>query len=223
MGTLNHAFIPFLLLLLNNNHVGVQGFFSTTGNHFGHQLHPSTITNTIIQLSSSSSSSSTYTKLYSEFPKQSGSHLSEGIDIDALVDEVASSNVDNLDSTGLLDNDDEDATEDDEVDEKMAQDIKMMNSAIQLAQSCGGERGSHSPFPKPIVGAVIVTKDGITLGTGRSNYEQHAIQAAIADAGIDATPLSEWCVTWPRDSELRENLRDSTLYVTLEPSAERQG
>merc|ERR1719491_2388247 len=98
-----------------------------------------------------------------------------------------------------------------------------MKTAVQLAESCGGERGSQAPFPKPIVGAVIVTKNGTILGSGRSCYRQHAVQAAIADAGIDATPLSEWCVTWPKDSTLRENLRESTLYVTLEPSAERGG
>jgi len=110
-----------------------------------------------------------------------------------------------------------------ELDELTLRDMDMMRTAIKLAQSGGGERGLHSPFPKPIVGAVIVTKDGKTLGTGRSTYKHHAVQEAIADAGIDATPLNEWCVTWPSNPKLRQGLRDSTLYVTLEPSAERQG
>ena len=61
------------------------------------------------------------------------------------------------------------------------------------------------------------------MGSGRSNYERDAVEAAIADAGIVATPLSEWCVSWPSDSTLRQELKNSTLYVTLEPSAERQG
>jgi hypothetical protein len=38
-----------------------------------------------------------------------------------------------------------------------------------------------------------------------------------------ATPLSEWCVSWPSDESLRQELKNSTLYVTLEPSAARQG
>ena len=87
----------------------------------------------------------------------------------------------------------------------------------------GGERGSHSSFPKPIAGAILATSSGKILGSGRSNYEHDAVEAAIADAGIVATPLSEWCVSWPSDESLRQELRNSTLYVTLEPSAERQG
>jgi len=109
------------------------------------------------------------------------------------------------------------------LDEQGRMDWDMMEIAIQMAQSSGGERGSHSPFPKPISGAVIATEDGKILGRGRSNYEQDSVQAAIIEAGIHATPLSEWCVTWPRDSKLREDLRTSTLYVTLEPSSQRQG
>jgi len=133
--------------------------------------------------------------------------------------------VDEVASIVTSDNDDSSTEEEstEELDEHTLRDMEMMRNAIQLAQSGGGERGSHSPFPKPIVGAVIVTKDGETIGSGRSTYEHHAIQEAIADAGIDAARLSEWCVTWPKDSKLREDLRDSTLYVTLEPSAERQG
>lgn len=110
-----------------------------------------------------------------------------------------------------------------ENDEQTAMDIEMMHQAIQMAQSSGGERGSHSPFPKPLCGAILATSDGQILGEGRSNYEQDAIQAAIKSAGIVATPLSEWCVSWPSDSLLRKNLKESTLYVTMEPSAERQG
>ena len=87
----------------------------------------------------------------------------------------------------------------------------------------GGERGSHSPFPKPIVGAVLATNTGEIISSGRSNYEEDAVEAVIREAGIDATPLSEWCVSWPSDSKLRSNMKNSTLYITLEPSARRKG
>jgi len=221
---LNHVVIilPFVLLFLSHHdNIAVQGFTtSTSGNHFAHRTATATTAKTTTIKTTSLS-----TKLYSKFPKQSGSHLPE-IDIDALVDEVASdaviaelSRVDG-ESSSISSTDDE---EEEELDEQTVRDGLMMKKAVELAQSRGGQKGSEAPFPKPIVGAVIVTKDGQTLGSGRSDYRQHAIQAAIADAGIDATPLSEWCVTWPRDSTLRENLRESTLYVTLEPSAERGG
>jgi pyrimidine deaminase RibD-like protein len=92
-----------------------------------------------------------------------------------------------------------------------------------LLNASGGERGSHSPFPKPVAGAVIATSSGKILSTGRSSYEMDAVQAAIANAGIVATPLTEWCVSWPSNKQLRSDLRNSTLYVTLEPSSRRQG
>lgn len=102
-------------------------------------------------------------------------------------------------------------------------DVKFMQMAIQQANSRGGERGARSPFPKPIVGAVIATPDGRIIGKGRASYKKDAVRAAIADAGIVATPLREWCVTWPHDVQLRKDIAEATLYVTLEPSTERQG
>ena len=102
-------------------------------------------------------------------------------------------------------------------------DMKYMQMAIQQANSRGGERGARSPFPKPIVGAVIATPDGRIIGKGRASYKKDAVRAAIADAGVVATPLREWCVTWPHDEKLRKDIAESTLYVTLEPSTERQG
>ena len=112
-------------------------------------------------------------------------------------------------------------TEDEEKEAR--RDAEMMQLAIQQANSRGGERGARSPFPKPIVGAVIVTKDGRVIGRGRASYKKDAVRAAIADSGIIATPLREWCVTWPSDQRLRRDITESTLYVTLEPSTERQG
>ena len=123
-------------------------------------------------------------------------------------------------------NDDEDFADDvlsDEEKEEERRDAANMQLAIQQANSRGGERGARSPFPKPIVGAVIVTKDGRVIGKGRASYKKDAVRAAIADAGIVATPLREWCVTWPSDQKLRRDVAESTLYVTLEPSTERQG
>lgn len=111
-------------------------------------------------------------------------------------------------------------------DEEMAEkerDVKYMQMAIQQANSRGGERGARSPFPKPIVGAVIATPDGRIIGKGRASYKKDAVRAAISDAGIVATPLREWCVTWPHDEQLRKDVAEATLYVTLEPSTERQG
>jgi pyrimidine deaminase RibD-like protein len=113
--------------------------------------------------------------------------------------------------------------DEDEQDEETKQDNAFMLEAINMARSSGGERSSSGPFPKPIAGAVLVAKDGRILGKGRSNYAGHAIEFAFKEAGINATPLREWCVAWPSDSKLRRDFSESTLYVTLEPSNERQG
>jgi len=112
---------------------------------------------------------------------------------------------------------------DDESNEASDFDKQQMRQAIQLAHTSGGERGSRSPFPKPVAGAVIVAKDGRILGRGTSDYSQDCIRAAIKDAGLEATPLREWCVAWTSNRKLREDIAESTLYVTLEPSAERHG
>jgi len=118
---------------------------------------------------------------------------------------------------------DDDGIEVEEEDEEYKIDAEMMRSAMQLAGSRGGKRGASSPFPKPIVGAIIVSKDGRIIGKGRSSYKKDAVRDAIADAGISVTPLREWCVTWPSDPSLRNAMSGSTLYVTLEPSSERTG
>jgi pyrimidine deaminase RibD-like protein len=61
------------------------------------------------------------------------------------------------------------------------------------------------------------------LGKGRSDYAGHAVEYAFHEAGISATPLREWCVSWPSDSRFRQDIAESTLYITLEPSNERMG
>jgi hypothetical protein len=65
-------------------------------------------------------------------------------------------------------------------------------SILSYQTYSGGERGSHSPFPKPIVGAVLATGSGKVLSSGRANYETGAVEAVIKNAGIEAVPLSEW-------------------------------
>jgi len=112
---------------------------------------------------------------------------------------------------------------DTEESEESKKDKLFMQQAIQMASSAGGERGSHGPFPRPICGAILVAKDGRILGKGRSTYAGHAIEFAFQEAGINATPLREWCVAWPSDGKFRKDISESTLYVTLEPSNERQG
>lgn len=107
-----------------------------------------------------------------------------------------------------------------EDEEEATFDVQQMRHAIHLAQS---SRSGGDPYPKPIAGAVIVDKHGKILGKGRSDYHQDCIRAAIADAGLVATPLREWCVSWPSNRALREALAQSTLYTTLEPSDRAQG
>ena len=87
----------------------------------------------------------------------------------------------------------------------------------------GGERGPYGPFPKAVAGAVVVTKDGRVIGQGKSTFKEDCVEAAIRDTGIDATPLKQWCIKWIADPKLRKDISESTLYVTLEPTSEREG
>ena len=61
------------------------------------------------------------------------------------------------------------------------------------------------------------------LNRGRSDYASHAVKVALADVGLSATPLREWCVAWPTGAALRRDVAGSALHVTLEPGNERQG
>eukprot|EP00804_Cyclotella_cryptica_P029244 CCRYP_011658-RD/>CCRYP_011658-RD protein AED:0.03 eAED:0.03 QI:264/1/1/1/1/1/5/814/544 len=123
----------------------------------------------------------------------------------------------------LLEQEEDEEDDEDEDDEETKQDKVMMKEAINMARSTGGERSPTGPFPKPVAGAVLIAKDGRILGKGRSNYAGHAVEFALKEAGINATPLREWCVAWPSDSKFRRDIAESTLYVTMEPSNERQG
>ena len=68
-----------------------------------------------------------------------------------------------------------------------------------------------------------MTDDDRVLGRGRSDYNTDCVQAVLEDAGLEVTPLREWCVKWPSSTQLRNDLARSTLYVTLEPSENRKG
>ena len=73
-------------------------------------------------------------------------------------------------------------------------DVLYMNRALALA-----ERGRGGTSPNPMVGAVIVDRQGIVVGRGWHQFAggPHAEIAALADAG--------------------ERSRNATLYCTLEP------
>lgn len=117
----------------------------------------------------------------------------------------------------------EEEEEEEELSEEAKRDHEFMTEAIKLASSTGGERGSKSPFPRPIGAALLVAKDGTILGEGYSTYDEDCVPKAIRAAGLKVSPLREWCVNWPSDQAVREAIAESTLYLTLEPSAERRG
>lgn len=68
-----------------------------------------------------------------------------------------------------------------------------------------------------------MTHDGRILGQGHADYQTDAIVACLQHAGLECTPLAEWCVSWPSTDQLRHDLATATLYLTLEPSNQRQG
>mmetsp|Transcript_14868 Transcript_14868/g.28157 ORF Transcript_14868/g.28157 Transcript_14868/m.28157 type:complete len:688 (-) Transcript_14868:15-2078(-) len=110
-----------------------------------------------------------------------------------------------------------------ENEEELSRDEQFMRLAIELAEEDGGEGSLSSAYPHPTVGALLVTEDGRQIGAGRSDYQTEAIQACLKSAGLEITPLSEWIVSWPKSPELRADLAQSTLYLTLEPSNQRRG
>ena len=69
----------------------------------------------------------------------------------------------------------------------------------------------------------MIAEDGTVLGQGRSDYNKDCVQAVMEDAGLEVTPLQEWCVKWPTSSSLRSRLSKATLYLTMEPSMRRKG
>jgi pyrimidine deaminase RibD-like protein len=104
--------------------------------------------------------------------------------------------------------------------EQLLKDESFMRMAIDMA---GEERGPNSAYPNPSVGAVLVADDGRILAKGKSSYAKDAIRDVLENAGLTATPLREWCITWPASMKFRNDLAAATLYVTLEPDAERRG
>jgi pyrimidine deaminase RibD-like protein len=51
----------------------------------------------------------------------------------------------------------------------------------------------------------------------------NSVQAAMENAGLEITPLQEWCVTWPAADKLRNEVAKATLYLTVEPTHKRRG
>lgn len=45
----------------------------------------------------------------------------------------------------------------------------------------------------------------------------------MKNAGLEITPLQEWCVAWPSSDKLRNDISNATLYLTMEPSIKRRG
>jgi len=110
-----------------------------------------------------------------------------------------------------------------EEDLKHELDAMFMNEAIDEAEL------SHSkdPFPKAWSGAVLVYHDrdrgDQIIGKGFSDFNMESIQKCFIDAGLSVTPLKDWAVSFP-NRELKDIIADScTLYLTLEPSKERNG
>ena len=94
---------------------------------------------------------------------------------------------------------------------------------LVVSHFSGGERGPRSAYPTPTVGAVLVSNaDGRILGRGRSDYRTEAVRACLEDAGLRVTALREWVVS-AADAAQRQQIAQSTLYVTLEPSTRRRG
>ena len=76
-----------------------------------------------------------------------------GVDVNGSANDVDSNN-----KSPVISNANGEEEVDDEIEKK--HDMQMMQMAIGMAASTGGERGSHGPFPRPVCGAVLVAKDG---------------------------------------------------------------
>jgi len=110
-----------------------------------------------------------------------------------------------------------------EKDEQSLFDEANMQKAIDLVIESGGDRGEFSAYPLPTTAALLVSSSGETLGKGCSDYSRDSVQIAMEDAGLDITPLQQWCVTWPSSDKLRKEIADATLYLTMEPNHNRRG
>eukprot|EP00934_Nitzschia_sp_Nitz4_P006138 Nitzschia sp. Nitz4//scaffold240_size29840//7457//9650//NITZ4_008016-RA/size29840-augustus-gene-0.31-mRNA-1//-1//CDS//3329543744//6128//frame0 len=123
----------------------------------------------------------------------------------------------------IVQDSDAETSAEEELDEQQIVDNLNMKLACEIAMADGGETGPTSAYPQATTGAVLVGGDSTILGWGRSDYSQDSVQAALKNAGLEITPLQEWCVTWPASDELRSKIANATLYLTLEPSSLRHG
>jgi len=136
-------------------------------------------------------------------------------DINALIDEVSGA-VPETDSTTM---------NEEELTADQIRDLEYMEKAIELAQSRVGQRTNYAPYPRPVSTAILVSSDNLILGSGITTCNIDAVHECLINSGLEGiTPLHhEWFVSWPSNAVTRRNLEGSTLYVTLEPSAERRG
>eukprot|EP00816_Leptocylindrus_hargravesii_P009340 CAMPEP_0196818200 /NCGR_PEP_ID=MMETSP1362-20130617/64441_1 /TAXON_ID=163516 /ORGANISM="Leptocylindrus danicus, Strain CCMP1856" /LENGTH=721 /DNA_ID=CAMNT_0042196187 /DNA_START=438 /DNA_END=2604 /DNA_ORIENTATION=- len=150
----------------------------------------------------------------------------EAVSIIDMVNEVAEPvNVQPVQIIGELQ--EEEGGEEAEPSEQDQRDAEFMLEAINEAKHIGGgseREGPMSPFPRPIAGAVLVNhKTNRILARGYSDCLEDCVPKCLTDAGLTVTPLREWAIGYPT-RELQDVLHnDATLYLTLEPSAERNG
>lgn len=104
-------------------------------------------------------------------------------------------------------------------------DAEFMLEAIEEANFFGeGGNEPMSPFPRPIAGAILVDRrTNSILARGYSDCTKDCVQKCLINAGLTVTPLQEWAISYPT-REFKDTIHnDVTLYLTLEPSSERNG
>jgi pyrimidine deaminase RibD-like protein len=69
---------------------------------------------------------------------------------------------------------------------------------------------------------MLVSDNNEIISAAVSNYNTDAVVAMLAEAGFGIDPTTNWIVSAPNDSTLSK-IANSTLYVTLEPSADWRG
>lgn len=151
--------------------------------------------------------------------------IDEANEVDEFVDDAIITEESSSPSSSLEEEEEEIVKEEVEVvkDAQTLFDEANMQKAIQLVIDSGGDAGARSAFPLVTTGALLVSKDGKIMGQGCSDYSKNSVHAAMENAGLEITPLQEWCVTWPSSDKLRNEVSQATLYLTMEPTNKRRG